>query len=238
MSRSTKARLSGLLLPIALFLGLAGLLVGSGVGVAATSQGAKPNRYIGADKCKNCHKSEETGDQFGHWMSSMHAKAFETLATPEAKAAAAERSIEDPQKSDGCVKCHVTAFGLPEEAIKKGFDRTMGVQCESCHGPGEEHMKARMTAVAKGEIDAAVPAGEVVTTPPMQTCRGCHNAESPTYKPFCYYDRVEQIRHLNPKKHTQEELDAMLVCGCEPCTCDEEELESCPVPRGSKEGGK
>ena len=48
-------------------------------------------------------------------------RAFEVLASDEAKKVAKERSIEDPQKADACVKCHVTAFGVPDAEII-GFD--------------------------------------------------------------------------------------------------------------------
>jgi hypothetical protein len=35
-------------------------------------------------------------------------------------------------------------FGEPEDNLAKGFKAEMGVQCESCHGPGETHMNVAM----------------------------------------------------------------------------------------------
>jgi cytochrome c553 len=190
---------------------------------AGSGRAAADNKYIGADKCKSCHGSADTGDQYGHWKAMKHAKAFETLASEEAKKLAASKSIADPQKADECVRCHVTAFGVPEDQIKKGFDRTMGVQCEACHGPGEQHMKARFAAAAKSDAAAAeIPAGEIVTLPPMTLCVQCHNEQSPNYKPFCYHEFNAQIRHLNPKKaRTTIDIGA---CTCPKCAngCPEE----------------
>ncbi len=176
------------------------------------------NKYIGADKCKSCHSSAESGDQFGHWKAMKHAMAFETLASEEAKKAGAERGIADPQKSDECVQCHVTAFGVPEEQIKKGFDRAHGVQCESCHGPGEQHLKARFAAAAKsaGSKDyVQVPEDEIVLVPKQEVCLACHNDKSPSYKAFCYHEFNARIRHLNPKK-PRTEVD-IGDCACPKC---------------------
>jgi hypothetical protein len=166
-------------------------------------------------------------------MKSGHAKAFEALASDEAKKVAQAKGIADPQKSDECVRCHVTAFGEPEDAIRKGFEATKGVQCETCHGPGEEHMKARFAAAAAAGDEApaytAVPPGEIITTPAKETCLGCHNEKSPTFKPFCLHERLGQIRHLNPKKpRTKEELAALDACTCEPaCKCKSEAGSPC-----------
>lgn len=187
----------------------------------------KINHYIGAAKCKSCHKSEETGDQYGVWESKGHSKAFETLATDTAKKIAAEKGIEDPQKAPECLRCHVTAHGVPEDHIKRGFKPEAGVGCESCHGPGEEHMKARMKAAMAGDKDAKPEAGEVVSAPTEEDCRSCHNPDSPTFKPFCFHLRSAQIRHLNPtKERTQEELDAMNKCTCDnDCVCKDQGCE-------------
>ena len=86
----------------------------------------------------------------GKWSESGHAKAFEVLASDRAKEVAKEKGIEDPQKADACLKCHVTGHGKPAEEFASGFKAEMGVQCESCHGPGDQHMKDRVKAAAIG----------------------------------------------------------------------------------------
>jgi len=176
---------------------------GHGSSAGSEPRSVAENKYIGADKCKNCHGAAESGDQYGAWKSSLHAKAFETLAGEESKKLCAEKGIADAQKADECVSCHVTAFGVPDAQIKKGFDRAHGIQCEVCHGPGDNHMKARFAAAAKGDAPAGyvqVPADEIVAVPTQDVCVKCHNEKSPSYKPFCFHEFNAKIRHLNPKK--------------------------------------
>jgi hypothetical protein len=196
---------------------------------ADAAQAKKANRFIGASSCKMCHASKDTGNQMDVLSKMKHAHALETLATDAAKKIGKEKSIDDPQKADACLKCHVTAFGVAAAEIAKAFDRTAGVQCESCHGPGETHMKARMAAAASEDPDApkvykGVPAGELVTDPGMDVCTSCHNKESPNYKSFCYCKRKLEIRHLNPKRvRTEAEKTALTACPCkDDCSCKKE----------------
>jgi hypothetical protein len=186
-------------------------------GNAAQPTQAKVNKYIGAAKCKNCHASEETGDQHAAWSKMEHAKAFQSLGTEEAKKFAAERGIADAQKDETCLKCHTTGFGAPPEAFDKKFDLKLGVQCETCHGPGEAHMKARMAAaMSEDPAKKVLGENEIVGTPKRELCITCHNTESPTYQPFCYFKRLEETRHLNPKKERSEAEKKALAqkCGC------------------------
>jgi hypothetical protein len=198
---------------------------------SAAEPQAKVNKYVGAQKCKNCHSSAEAGDQYGVWQKMDHAKAFEVLGSEEAKKIASEKGIADPQKDEQCVKCHVTAFGVPAEQIAKGFDPKLGVQCETCHGPGEQHMKARLAAAAAEPEGAPktyvkIPDGELVASPPVQKCLECHNSGSPTFKAFCYPAAVHKTRHANPlKPRTDEEKKALEFKGCgDGCKC----TDGCP----------
>lgn len=205
------------------------LLATSATSSAEAAQAKKANRYIGAAKCKTCHAAADTGNQFEALSKMKHAHAFEVLASDAGKKTAKEKNIEDAQKADACVKCHVTAFGVPETEIAKGFDKTIGVQCETCHGPGEQHMKARMAAAASEDPDApkvfkGVPAGELVVSPAMDVCTSCHNKDSPNYKPFCHCKSKLEIRHLNPKRvRTDAEKAALTACSCkDDCSCKKE----------------
>ena len=83
--------------------------------------------YVGADACRDCHEAE-----FAHWSGTPHAAAFAVILR-------ASRGY-DPT----CTPCHTTGmghkggFGDPKAA---GGGMT-NVQCEVCHGPGEDHVKA------------------------------------------------------------------------------------------------
>lgn len=187
------------------------------------------NRYIGAEKCKNCHQAQASGDQYGHWQQSGHSKTFDALASDAAKAAAKERGVDDAQKSEKCLKCHVTAFGAPPETIKKGFEMRQGVQCESCHGPGEKHMKARFAAAGSGAAAGArqeLPAGEIVAKVELTTCLTCHNEESPTFKPFCFSERWAKIGHFDPRKNRS--ADEQMDCNCPKGACN---CPKCPAEK-------
>jgi hypothetical protein len=153
------------------------------------------NKYVGVDKCKLCHRSESKGNQYGQWMKAKHSTAYDTLAGEKAKQVAAGLGIEDPQKSERCLKCHSTAFGVPEDMITSGSKLKLedGVQCESCHGPGEKYwkitiMKDHDKSVANGlvEISEAV-------------CVKCHNEENPVFEGFNYEEKYEIVAHPMPK---------------------------------------
>lgn len=160
--------------------------------------------YVGASKCSSCHNKESAGKIHDKWESMKHAHAFEVLKTDEAKAVAKEMGIEDPTQSADCMKCHDTGYTEPDERKHRRFKTEIGVQCESCHGPGSEHVKARLAA-AKEDKDAAedvikdIPAGEIVM-PDVQLCLGCHNDESPSYKPLDLQEALKTIRHMHPKR--------------------------------------
>jgi cytochrome c554/c'-like protein len=225
VNRKTGAR--ALLLAALATFGFLGLRLAEAAGSASGEHGAArttaDNKYIGADKCKSCHGAADSGDQHGTWKGTQHAKAFERLSSEEAKKLGAEKGVADPSKADACVSCHVTAFGVPEEQIKKGFDRAQGIQCEACHGPGEQHMKARFAAAAKGDAAQGyvqVPADEIIAVPKQDTCVKCHNEKSPSYKPFCFHEFEAKVRHLNPKKPRGD-----LELG--PCSCPKCE-KGCP----------
>ena len=223
-------------------------LVGLVLAQAGKEEKAKPAaKFIGAEKCKSCHQSKAAGDPYGAWQHAEHAKAFATLASDKAKEIAKAKGIEDPQKSEKCLECHQTAFGVAAEGIKKGFDPKLGVQCESCHGAGELHVKARMAALAKegggeegfGDEKAGaaayqkLPEGEIAGHVDQKTCVACHNDRSPTFKPFCFHERSAKIAHLDPRKPRPPETT--LVCGCEKCGCVHGcEEGKCGVPAKEK----
>jgi hypothetical protein len=153
--------------------------------------------YIGAERCKTCHRKAEEGDQFGIWQNSKHAKAFETLGTPKAKEVAAKQGIDNPQTADACLKCHVTGHGVAAELLGPKYNAAEGVSCESCHGPGGDYYKkTTMTQISAGEIEGASVG---LVTPDETVCVACHNEESPFYKEFKFEEMVAKIAHPIPE---------------------------------------
>jgi hypothetical protein len=153
--------------------------------------------FIGTARCKTCHRKPEQGEQFRIWEESAHSKAFATLASEESKAIAAEKGIDDPQTADECLKCHVTAHGVAEEFLGRKYDIADGVGCESCHGAGGDYYKKKtMTALYNDEMDAASVG---LVEPTAETCMGCHNEESPTFKGFDFDEMYAKIAHPIPE---------------------------------------
>jgi len=154
---------------------------------------------IGVKKCKMCHSKAKTGAQYKVWASSAHAKAYETLATPKAAEFAKARGIEgSPQKSDKCLKCHITAFGMTEKEMSKSkITLEEGVSCESCHGGGSLYYKKKtMSGLYKGTIK---PEDVGLVMPNKDLCVTCHNEESPSYKEFDFDTFFAKIAHPIPE---------------------------------------
>ncbi len=86
---------------------------------------AGQSRYVGVAVCTNCHREARQV-----WNKTQHAGAYETLAT-EYK----EYNLE-------CIGCHVTGYEKPGGSTVTVNEPLRGVQCETCHGPGEAHAKA------------------------------------------------------------------------------------------------
>jgi hypothetical protein len=151
--------------------------------------------YMGSEKCaRMCHKAVTKGEQLKIWQESKHAHAYAELATPKAQETAKKAGIVgDPQKSDKCLKCHVTGFGLPAERFDSTFSAKDGIQCEACHGAGSDYAKLKIMKDKK----AAIAAGLVIPT--EKVCVKCHNTESPFYKPFVFTDMAKKIAHPMPK---------------------------------------
>jgi len=155
-------------------------------------------KYVGVKKCKTCHKSKKRGDQFGKWKESKHSKAYEVLASDEAKKIAKGKGIEDPQKSEECLVCHVTAYGVPSEKKMETLTLEEGVSCEACHGPGSVYKSFKtMKKLYAGEIE---PQSVGLVVPDKNVCVKCHNEKSPTYKEFDFEKYYSQIAHPVPKE--------------------------------------
>jgi hypothetical protein len=133
--------------------------------------------YIGVKKCKMCHTKDNV---YKVWEKTKHAIAFKTLSGDQAKKLDKGKNASLDAK---CVACHVAS-----SATKATYDD--GVACESCHGPGSEHMKLIMKDKEKGKAALkAIKAGD------SKVCEKCHNKQSPTFKGFDYNKDWKLIVH-------------------------------------------
>jgi hypothetical protein len=142
--------------------------------------------YVGAAKCKICHKSAKRGNQYGLWQERKHSQSFAALATEEAKALAAD-APDNPK----CLKCHSP---LAEKAPDL---KEEGVTCEACHGPGSAYkklsiMKDHAESVANGLTEYGTP--DAIKA----QCLTCH--ENAHDKPFDFAAAWEKVKHPVPEE--------------------------------------
>jgi len=177
---------------VALF---AGVFIFSFTTVPADNAG--DYKYVGVTKCVGaCHKTESQGKQLDIWKNSVHSNAWKTLETEEANKIAKEKGFDKPATEvEACIKCHVLGKDLNPAELTETLDKTEGVQCESCHGPGSEYkamsiMKDKQKSIENG---LNVPQNK------EEFCTGCHNDQSPTFKGFDYESYWEKIQHYKPE---------------------------------------
>jgi YVTN family beta-propeller protein len=141
-------------------------------GRAAAEDGQRLPVYVGARVCAECHEGRGMGHQFSTWLLTRHARAYASLALPEARQMAVLSGIPgDPQQAPACLGCHATAFEAEEWEKDPTFFIEDGVQCERCHGPGSEYMAAEVMS----DPEAAKQAGLRFTT--ERECLLCHYAK-------------------------------------------------------------
>lgn len=122
--------------------------------------------------CGNCHVGHQAD-----WKETRHADAFATLAALPAGTAQAF-----------CYSCHTVTEKGNVETGTAGYDAVQheayrDVQCESCHGPGLEH-------VTLPDNNATVPLANAFLSNPEASCASCHSG---THHPFV--EEWEQSGH-------------------------------------------
>ncbi|MCL2779197.1 MAG: hypothetical protein FWD73_14475 [Polyangiaceae bacterium] len=110
----------------------------------AKPSGGEPG-YAGVEVCTTCHQDSRV-----FWDKTAHARAYATLVT-----AYKEYNLD-------CVGCHVTGYDRPGGSTVTHVDGLKNVQCEACHGPGQNHARS------PGEVK--IP----IAKPGAETCVSCH----------------------------------------------------------------
>jgi len=93
---------------------------------ARKKQQSGQSPFVGESVCQTCHEK-----QHKIWFDSQHAIAYEDL--------------EDVNKAfdPACIQCHTVGFDQPGGFFDMNVTgHLLGVQCESCHGAGREHVEA------------------------------------------------------------------------------------------------
>jgi len=124
--------------------------------------------YVGSEKCATCHASA-----YKTWENTGHHRAFAALA--------ARGSDADPS----CIACHTVGFGTPSGYQRAYAGKKLaGVGCESCHGPGSEHVRQHQSG--KEVLFKYRPLGAA-------DCVSCHYGEFS--RPFDWETFWPKIKH-------------------------------------------
>lgn len=112
-------------------------------------------------------------EEFKIWAEGPHARAMESLSERE-------------QKDARCQQCHTM---VPED----GDPALTGIQCETCHGAGRWYSEAWVMR------DQELREQLFLQKPDEKTCARCHTESTPSLRPFLYEEKLEKIRHWQPK---------------------------------------
>jgi peroxiredoxin len=134
--------------------------------------------YVGSAACQSCHAAEHAT-----WSKSAHASALASLRK-EGKAENAD-----------CLKCHTTGFGrtggFPAGGKPDAHPGLAQVGCESCHGPGGEHVK-----------EGAPRTGNIVSLGDkcdscviLQICGSCHDEKNDPGFEFAVEKKIAAQKH-------------------------------------------
>lgn len=116
-------------------------------------------------------------DAYTTWKASPHARAKDVLSPTQ-------------QRDARCLSCHA-----PNDVDQ----RQAGVTCETCHGGGQYYspryvMKDPELARLSGLVD-----------PTEKSCRACHDASSPSLKPFDFGAKLKAIDHWSTERAKRKE---------------------------------
>jgi hypothetical protein len=139
--------------------------------------------WVGSEACRSCHEHE-----YAVWSSSAHARSIESLRK-ERKEAATD-----------CLRCHVTGYGrpggFPDGGRVRANEDLARVGCESCHGPGGDHVKDG-GKLPGGIVKLADKCDSCVI---LQICGACHDdVNDPDFR-FKVADKINAQRHGSPRE--------------------------------------
>jgi hypothetical protein len=100
-----------------------------------------------------------------------------------------------------CLECHAGYFeALPAPEVMNRFDSatfTLGVSCERCHGPGEEHADRKRSPIRRYFGGAIVNPAELSRVRQIEVCAQCHGGIGEAVAPaFTYLPGEPLEQHL------------------------------------------
>ena len=152
--------------------------------------------FVGVSTCGMCHKTEKQGNQLSIWQNSKHSQAYTALQSEQANEIAKMKGFNTPAaETPECLKCHASGYNVDTKFIGSKFKVEDGVQCETCHGAGEDYKSKKVME----NREEAIANGLFVPENIEDFCIGCHNTESPTYVEFNFETMWDKIKHPVPQ---------------------------------------
>lgn len=145
--------------------------------------------YVGSAKCSGCHE-----DAYEKWRETRHSTAWKSISLDPPT----DHTANPPRDCDpDCVSCHVVGWNGVEHVPYNGGYTDMkttshlaNVGCESCHGPGSNHIAAELgnDQTVQTKLREAMRLGDNV----KQNCYSCHDADnSPNFDFDTYYEKID-----------------------------------------------
>ncbi len=122
-------------------------------GVKLPAATAEDLTYVGSESCQECHE-----DQYESYNAhSKKAHSYESVKVMR-------KGLTEAEYLE-CLQCHATGFGKPGGFTSPAeTPHLQNLGCESCHGPGSDHVESGDPEDIVGELSPA-------------DCERCHNPE-------------------------------------------------------------
>jgi hypothetical protein len=106
-----------------------------------------------------------------------------------------------------CLECHATYFQSMQPPVNRysTADASLGIQCEKCHGPGEEHVTREKSKSAASSDDAILNPARFTRERQMDLCAWCHAGHGQSLQPAFSYrpgDPLDKYIHFTPADPT------------------------------------
>jgi cytochrome c554/c'-like protein len=152
--------------------------------------------------CGNCHVGQQLD-----WVQTLHASAWDTLQA-------------NPAAQQFCTECHTVNSRGNQPLAPVGYDKVQDpayydVQCESCHGPGFNHVQ-NPTVVANRPLpsiltypNSSTPGADTAAVV-NSSCGGCHEGAGPTQS-------HNYLKEWLSSRHGQLRANQAAEADCQPC---------------------
>ncbi len=141
-----------------------------------TGDSGLTGKFVGSTVCMQCHANTHF-----EWTGTLHARALESL----------EEIGQDTNAN--CVGCHTVGFGEPGGFVDRATTNSLAnVGCESCHGPGRDHVMNVNDASLRPPVDISA-----------NVCGRCHTGD---HHPN--FDEWSTSLHAHVTEHVAEEIVA------------------------------